>query len=809
MRNYSKYLFGLFLSLSISLSAQDKGNIKFEGIFKGEYFPKAVYGLNPMKDGESYCKLEGKELNSYSFKTGNKIRTIVRQEDLITESDSSGINMRSFTFSPDETKILFATETEPIYRHSSRNTYYIYDIESKKIERLSHRGKQRVATFSPDSKKIAYILNNNLYYKNLETGQNVQITRDGRKNRIIYGTTDWVYEEEFSFIQGFHWSPDSKKIAFYRFDESHVKKYSFPQYNALYPEQYTYKYPKAGEDNSIVNIYVYDLEKHGNTMDHPAKYEKDASLIDPSGAGLPPTPPPPPSRLKQKAEAKRELANSKTKKQKNVLPDDPSGAGVALSNPAQRFKRKTRGLNATQMNIGEETDIYIPRIKWTQNSNQLVIEWLNRLQNELKFLLADATTGETKEIYHETNKYYIDITDNLYFLKDGNHFLLTSEKDGYNHIYLCDLQGGSPQQITKGKWEVTSFMGFDESKQIIYYISSESSPLNREMYSIGIDGKHKKKLSQKEGTNEVQWTPGFTYFINTYSSIDTPPQYTLCDHDGKIIRTLEDNSTFKEKILKDGFHPKEFFNFITSEGVKLNAWMLKPPHFDKNKKYPVLVYVYGGPGSQTVTNSWGYTQDFWFQYLAQNDFIIVSVDNRGTGARGQDFKKLTYRQLGKYETADQIEVAKYLSTKTFVNKNKIGIFGWSYGGYMASLCMTKGADYFNTGIAVAPVTNWRYYDNIYTERYMGLPQDNEEGYDKNAPLNHVDKLKGNFLLIHGTADDNVHFQNSMEMVKALTKANKKFEFMAYPNSNHGIYTGRNTRLHLYTKMTDFLFQHLK
>ncbi len=746
-----------------TLYAGEADTISLNGIFKGQYYPRFVFGLKPMKDGKTYCKIADKSIVTYDFKSGKKVKTIVRAAELIPEGDTASIDIHDFTFSPDETKIMFATQSEHIYRHSSRNVYYIYDIATKKLEKLS-RGKQQVATFSPDGKKVGFVRDNNLFYKNLETGEEVQITRDGHKNRIIYGTTDWVYEEEFSFIQGFHWSPDSKKIAYYRFDESRVKKYTFPKYGSLYPKQYTYKYPKAGERNSVVEIFVYDLEADAVSEDGEKVDGKTIGEINPDG----------------------------------------SFAGDGKSASARKYKNLGK-----KMDTGEETDIYIPRIKWTRNSNQLVIEWMNRLQNELKFLLADVRSGKTKTIYHETNKYYIDITDNLYFLKDGKHFLITSEKDGYNHLYLYDMEGNEVRQITKGKWEVTDFLGYDEKNDKLYFISTASSPLNREMYSINLKGKKLRKISTKEGWNEVQWNPSFTYFINTFSSVDTPLQYTICNAAGKSVRTLEDNSDFKERIVRQGFHPKEFFDFVTQGGTKLNGWMLKPTGFDPHKKYPVLVYVYGGPGSQTVQNMWGYTQYFWFQYLAQHGFLIVSVDNRGTGARGEAFKKMTYRQLGKYETEDQIEVAKYLATKTFVDENKIGIFGWSYGGYMSSLCMTKGADYFSTGIAVAPVTNWRYYDNIYTERYMGLPKDNADGYDNNSPIHYVDRLKGNFLLVHGTADDNVHFQNSMEMIMALTKANKQFDFMAYPNSNHGIYTGKNTRLHLYTKMTNFLFKHLR
>ncbi len=757
MKKITLSLIGILFLASLNLSAQGKEQlITMEKIYQsGEFFPSFIYGLTPLKDGKSYVKIEDGMIQAYSFKTGKKLKAIVKKEELIPQGDTTPISMRSFKFSPDESKLLFATEKEAIYRHSSRNEYYIFDLTTRKLRQLSKNGKQQVATFSPDGKKVGFVRGNNLFYVDLVMDMEFQVTTDGKKNSIINGTTDWVYEEEFSFIQGFHWSPNSMKIAYYRFDESKVKEYKFPTYGTLYPKQYTYKYPKAGEDNSVVEIYVYDLER--------------------------------------KERIGRPMPTEYTEENPEDLPRTP---------------KHTKQTFAVKMDIGDETDIYIPRIKWTTNSDQLVIQWMNRLQNELKFLLANVHTGNTEVIYHEKNKYYIDITDNLYFTKDGKNFMITSEKSGYNHIYLYSMKGEELRQLTKGEWDVAEFMGYDEVKKKVYYLSSESSPIHREMYSVGINGKGKKMLSGKVGTNAVQWNPPFTYYINTFSSADTPPIFTINDAQGKVVRTLEDNNDFKNKLKDYHFVPKEFFTFKTEDNVELNAWIIKPYDFDENKEYPLLMYAYGGPGSQTVQDTWGYSQYFWFQHLAQNGFIVVSVDNRGTGARGEKFKKMTYLELGKYEAIDQIASAKYFGSLPYIDKDRIAMFGWSFGGYLSSLCITKGADVFNSAIAVAPVTNWRYYDNIYTERYMRRPQENASGYDENSPINFMDKLKGNYLLIHGTADDNVHFQNSMEMVMALTRANKKFDFMAYPNSNHGIYTGRNTRYHLFTKMTDFLFEHL-
>ena len=715
----------IFLFSELYAQSETK-QITLNDIFRSrKFYPEYISGIRSLNDGEHYCILEKDSLNVINYKKGEKTGTIVTSSQLIPEGDTIPIGMRRYQLSNDEKKILFATETESIYRYSSKSKYYIYDIESGKLTQLSQGGKQRLAAFSPDGSKVAFVRDNNMFIKNLENGNEQQITTDGLYNNIIYGTTDWVYEEEFGFTKGFLWSPDGSKIAFYRFDESNVKEYQMTMWGDLYPEHYKYKYPTAGEDNSIIKILVYDL------------------------------------------------ATKQT----------------------------------TEMDIGEDTDIYIPRIKWTKNSEKLSIQWMNRLQNELKIFLADVTTEKTKIIYHETNKYYIDITDNLTFLEDNEHFIITSEQDGYNHIYLYDMKGNLIKQLTKGEWDVTEFIGVDEKKGLVYFISAETTPLNRELYVVKLNGSGKKKLSEKDGNNRVRFSKQFKYFINTYTNANTPANITVNSAKGNELRVLKDNLKLKETIEEYKFSSKEFFTFTTSEGVELNGWMIKPPDFDPEKEYPVLMYVYGGPDSQTVRNSWG-GGNLWYQMLASKGIIIASVDNRGTGARGEEFKKMTYLQLGKYETIDQIEAAKYLISLGYVDPERIGIWGWSYGGYMSALCMTKGADYFSTGIAVAPVTNWRNYDNIYTERFMRTPQENPDGYDDNSPINHVEKLEGNFLIIHGTADDNVHVQNSIELVTALVDADKQFEMQFYPNSNHGIYTGRNTTIHLYTRLTDFILDNL-
>ena len=690
------------------------------------FYPSSYRDMVSMKDGEHYCVLKnGIMLVEYEYKTGKETKTITRTSELKTDSKPDGIEIDEFEFSSDESKLLIASESEPIYRHSMMSNYYVYDLVSKKTTLLSSGKKQRLATFSPDGSKVAYIVENNIFIKNLKTNVETQVTKDGLYNNIINGTTDWVYEEEFSFTRAFFWSPDGNRIAYYKMDESKVKEFDMTMYNELYPEQYKYKYPKAGEDNSIVTIWIYDVKTN----------------------------------------------------------------------------------NTISADIGQEKNQYIPRIKWTNDPNQLSIQRMNRLQNKLEILITDAKTGNSKVIYNEENKSYIDITDNLTFLEDKKSFILTSEKDGYNHIYKMGLDGKMINQITIGKWDVDAFKGIDEKNKLVYFISSETSPTDRDLYSIKLDGTGKTKITTRKGCNDIEFSKNFKYFVNNFSDANTPYYSSINKSDGKELVKLEDNANIITSMKEYGFGKKEFFKFTTTENVQLNAWMIKPLNFDSTKKYPLLMYVYGGPGSQTVENRWGSYDYIWFQMLAQKGYLVVSVDNRGTGSRGEEFKKMTYLQLGKFETTDQIEAAKYLGSLKYIDSKRIGIFGWSYGGYMSTLCMTKGADYFKTGIAVAPVTNWRYYDNIYTERYMRTPQENPKGYDDNSPINFTKKLKGKFLLVHGVADDNVHVQNSMELIKSLVDSNKQFEMQFYPNKNHGIYGG-TTRFHLYTRMTDFLLKNL-
>ena len=705
----------------IVLMAQKK-EVTLENIWKTyDFYPKSVSGFNSMQDGNYYSKLDKKgdnsQINKYSFRTGQKIRTLVNSKNI-------EIDINNYTFSKDEKKVLFANETEKIYRYSSKSIYHIYNLKTKKLEKLSD-DKVMYADFSPSGDKVAYVNSNNLFVKDLSNSKTIQITTDGELNQIINGATDWVYEEEFGLTQAFFWSPDGKKIAFYKFDEREVKEFSMDMFNAeLYPSQYQFKYPKAGEDNSKLSIHIYNI-------------------------------------------------------------DDAETTTISLNKSYE----------------------YIPRMNWTKSNDLLYVLAMNRHQNELDFILYNTTNSSSEILFSEKDKYYIDVHDNTTFTDDKQSLIWTSEKSGFNHIYLVNLENGQSQQVTTGNWEVTKYHGMNQDDNKVFYTSNEEGAINKSLYCINLDGSDKTKLSEDLGTHSSTFSNGMKYYSNTYSTADTPPYISLHNHTGKEIRVLEDNADLSTKMEEFDLTKKEFFSFTTSEDVNLNGWMIKPSDFDPNKRYPVFMFLYGGPGSQQVVNSWGWFNYFWHQHLAQKGYIVVCVDNRGTGGRGAEFKKMTYLQLGKYETIDQIEANRYLAKLPYVDKNRIGIQGWSYGGYMSSLAITKGADVFKTAIAVAPVTNWRYYDNIYTERYMRTPQENASGYDDNSPINHVDSLKGNYLLIHGTADDNVHVQNTYEMVSALVKANKQFDLFVYPDKNHGIYGG-NTRLHLYKLMTDYILENL-
>lgn len=723
MRNFI-YLVIILLTTSVSVVGQQK--LTLEEIWGGAFRTKGMDELNAMKNTNQYTVLnfdrnsKTMQIDLFDYATLNKVATLIDTKDFAALT-----SIDSYTFDQAEKKILIATNTESIFRRSFTANYFVYDIASKKLSKFTDKAIQE-PIFSSDGTKVAYAFENNLYVFDLLLNKETQVTTDGKKNSIINGITDWVYEEEFAFVRAFDWNANGTKIAFIRFDETNVPEFSMDMYNqGLYPTQAVFKYPKAGEKNADVSLHIYDV------------------------------------------------ASAKTQK----------------------------------IDLSTYSDFYIARLKWTNDSNVLSAQVINRHQDNLDVLFVDGNSGTKKVILNEKDKAYVDVTDNLTFLKD-NSFIWTSEKDGFNHIYYYDKTGKLKNQVTKGNWDVTAYYGFDEKNKTIYYQSVENGSINRDVYSISIDGKAKKRLSLKTGTNSATFSPNFQYFINTYSSATAAPYYSLNDSKtSQEIKKIQSNEAVEEKLAKYNVSPKEFSTITTEKGHVLNTWMIKPKDFDPNKKYPVFMFQYSGPGSQQVDNAWNGTDDYWFMMLAQKGYIVACVDGRGTGFKGAEFKKCTQKELGKYEVEDQIDAAKVFGKYTFVDKSRIGIFGWSFGGFMAANCVFQGADVFKSAIAVAPVTSWRYYDSIYTERYMQTPQENASGYDNNSPISHVSKLKGNFLLIHGTADDNVHVQNTMKMVEALVQANKQFDWAIYPDKNHGIYGGK-TRLQLYTKMTNFILEKL-
>jgi dipeptidyl-peptidase-4 len=659
-------------------------------------------------------------IDLYDFSTLQKVATLINTKDYKT---LPGIS--SYSFDASEKLILIAANSQQIYRRSFTADFYLFNTETKQLDKLFEKVQE--PTFSPDGKKIAYAKDNNLFVYDLASKANVQITADGKKNSIINGITDWVYEEEFAFVRAFDWSADSRRIAYIRFDETDVPEFTMTVFEKeLYPKTETFKYPKAGEKNSLVTLHLFDFA---------------------------------------------------TKADKEIKP-------------------------------GNYTDFYIPRLKWTNDANILSVQVINRHQDDLDLLFVDATKSTARVVLNQKDKAYIDITDDLTFLKD-NSFIWTSEADGFNHIYLYDKTGKLKNQVTKGNWEVTAYYGCDEKSNTIFYQSIENGSINRDVYSIGLDGKNKKRLSLQTGTNAATtFSPNFDFYINSFSSATQPPTYTLREaKSGKEVQSIIDNKALSEKLKSYDLPAKEFFVLKTEKGNELNAWMIKPKDFDASKKYPVFMYQYSGPGSQMVANSWFDTNTFWFMMLSQQGYITVCVDGRGTGFKGAAFKKLTQNQLGKYEVEDQIDAAKVIGNYAYVDKSRIGIFGWSFGGFMAANCILKGNDVFKMAVAVAPVTNWRFYDSVYTERFLQTPQENPGGYDDNSPINFVDKLKGKFLLIHGSADDNVHVQNSMQMIEALVQANKQFDWAIYPDKNHGIYGGK-TRIQLFDKITNFIHENL-
>lgn len=714
----------LLVAFSSSLSAQQK-KITLEDIYGGTFRLESMDELKSLNDGKRYSVLNlnrtngSSEVDIYAYKTGEKLASLVKSAEVPGLSRFS-----SYCFSPDETKLLLTTQSRKIYRRSTLGTFYVYDLNMNTARLLANHPVQE-PSFSPDGNRVVYAYNNNLYLKNIQTGTVEQLTNDGRKNHVINGIADWVYEEEFKFVRAFEWSKNGDYIAYIRFDESKVPEFSMDVYGkGLYPDEQEFKYPKAGEQNAEVSLHVYNLS-----------------------------------------------------------------TGISK-----------------QVDLSSYNNYYIPRLKWTADPDVFSVQLMNRHQDVLDLVFVDARDLSSRLVLQEKDDAYVTVTDNLTFL-NSNSFIWTSERSGWNHIYLYDKSGSLINQITSGPWEVTEFYGFDPKTARVYYQSTEMGSMNRDVYSISSSGKNKVRLTQKDGTNKAAFSSDFSYFINTYSNTETPDIFTLHDGlDGTPLREIKNNDELK-KVVSGFMMSKKEFGTVDIHGESLNMYMIKPADFNPDKKYPVLLYQYSGPGSQKVSNTWNVNTDYWHQILVQQGVIVACVDGRGTGYKGRDFKKMTQLQLGKYEVADQIEFAKQLADLPYIDANRIGIWGWSYGGLVSANALFQGPKTFSMAISVAPVSSWRFYDTIYTERYMNTPQENPDGYDQNSPLSHVDALEGDLLLVHGSADDNVHLQNTMRLADALIRANKDFDWLVYPDDNHSI-DGVNSRVHLYRKMTNFVKDHL-
>ncbi|MEK9583572.1 MAG: S9 family peptidase [Flavobacteriaceae bacterium] len=713
-----KFLFSALAVLVSSLTFSQQ-TITLEEIWSGAFSTEGIANLRSLNSGNAYTVLEYHDGKSQIVKYRY---SDMQSEGVLLSSGDAIPRFSGYTFSDDESRVLLATKRKPIFRRSSEAVYYVYDFKTQELTKVSD-SLIRVPAFSPDGSKLAYVFENNLYVFDIASKSSRQLTEDGKYGSIINGHADWVYEEEFSLVRAYEWSPEGTHLAYLKFDESLVPEFSMDVFGTeLYPSQYRFKYPKAGENNAEVEVHVIDLT---------------------SGKDSP----------------------------------------VALSQ-----------------------DYYIPRIQFMNHGEHLSVQTLNRHQNRLMLYKVNIKTLEVGTLLEETDEAYVDLHDNLTFLPKDD-FIWTSERDGYNHIYLYSSEGKLVRQITSGEFEVTNFYGYDQKKDRIFYQSTEPSSIERAIYRISTKGKYKTRLTTRAGTHNAQFSKDFQYFIGTYSSSTTPYEFTLRDpRTGSVLSVIKDNAKLAEKLKGYDIAPKEF-GTLNVGANQLNMYMIRPNDFDPSKKYPLLMFQYSGPGSQQVADQWMGSNDYWHQMLASQGYIVACVDGRGTGFKGRDFKKSTYLNLVKFETEDQIAAAKKLSELDYIDETRTGIWGWSFGGHMSTNALLKGNDVFEMAIAVAPVTSWRFYDTIYTERFLRTPEENPGGYDNESPFNYPELLKGKYLLVHGSGDDNVHVQNSMRMIEALIQANKPFDWAIYPDRNHGIYGG-NTRLHLYSKMTEFIKNNL-
>ncbi len=724
------FLKAILLLATISASAQ---TISLDDVVNYRYAPRQISGLRPMADGESYSKItdDGKQVVRCSYRTGETLEVLF---DLTTARGQRLSRFTGYILSPDGKNMLIETNRQAIYRRSFTADYYIYNLHNHTLVPLSTGGSQEVARFSPDGTMIAFVRQNNLYLvKLLFNNAESQVTTDGKFNHIINGKPDWVYEEEFEYNCAYDFSSDSQMLAWVRFDESQVRTFSFQYFRGssptmddyrLYPGNYDYKYPKAGEENSRISVHSFDIKS-----------------------------------------------------------------------------RVTRTLD-----VPVDSDGYIPRIQFTREPDQLAVVTLNRHQNRCDIYMANARSCVSKLAVREKTEKYIETSFYSHLDFSNPQFVLLSERDGYRHLYLYSLTGQLLSQLTSGQYVVTDYYGTDGTNY--YYASNEGSPLEQYIYKVDTKGK-KQRLTERKGFNTATFSTGCSYFINTFSDLETPPLTALYTSAGKQVRVLEDNKQLKQDYAMLNIAKPEIFTFTTGEGVQLNGWMVKPADFNPDIQYPVLMYQYSGPGDQQVHNSWnnGFgTGLLWEHRMAQKGYIVACVDGRGTGGRGADFQKCTYMTMGDKESRDQVETAIYLGSLPYVDKQRIAIWGWSFGGFNTIMSMTEGRPVFNCGVAVAPVTDWRFYDSAYTERYMRTPQENPDGYDI-SPLHRYQSLHGDLLICHGLADDNVHYQNTAELAEQLVQAGIQFEMQTYTNRNHGIYGG-NTRRHLFQRIENFLDRHL-
>jgi len=752
----------LFSGVPDPVQAQDGPEFSLESIHaSGTFRPEVFQGGQWTDAGPVITYIERADtadathLMRYNLQTDERTR-VIDGTKLYAEDVDRIVPIEDYTFSEGGDKVLIFTDSEEVWRANTKGYYYVYDLDAQTLTPVADRdaGYQMFAKFNPSATKVAFVRERNLYVVDLATGTETVLTTDGSEGAIINGTFDWVYEEEFGLRDGWKWSPDGQRIAFFKLDESDTRSFPLMDNTKRYPEMTEFRYPKAGEQNSEIKIGVIDL-----------------AAVDTSRQGQP--------------------------------------------QAIEYFDTNT-------WRSGGMTHEYLARMGWTPEIDGAHRVWmyrLNREQNVLDLLYGHPETGETEPVLQETEDTYIDITDDkLSYLDDGEHFVFLSERSGYNHAYLYQNDGTEVGPITSGNWEVTKFHGVDEEASTAYVTATRDTSLERHLYQTEVsmephDATHAaQKITSRPGWHRINLSTDRDYYVDQHSAVDRPPTWTLHETDGTRLTTLQANDTLRQRLDRLDLPEKQFTALPAADGTPLNAYVIKPTDFDPTAQYPVFMYVYGGPGVQTVTNQWGGTRQLWHKYLAQkHDMVVVSVDNRGTGGRGKAFQDVPYQRLGQPESADQIHAAQALADSAWVDADRMGIWGWSYGGYMTLLSVLKdeGPSTFDTGVSVAPVTDWRLYDTIYTERYMSTPQRNQDGYEDGAPQTYADQLQDDqhLLMVHGDDDDNVHFQNSVQMVNQLQAANKQFRFMMYPTREHGI-AGGTTRLHLFTMITNMITEHL-